>query len=153
MKEIDIKRHAETIIKAIKEKHCVFVCGNGGSAAQSQHFCAELVGKYKYNRRALPAISLFDLASLTAIANDFSFSEVFSRQLEALGKEGDILITLSTSGKSKNILEAIKVAKKARMKTISFPTNQELGFDTPRTQEIHLEMIHKICELVEKEFI
>ena len=129
------------------------ICGNGGSSCESSHFAGELVGRFEHERRALPAISLSDPAIITAIANDYSFDKVFSRQIEALGKKEDFLIVLTTSGKSKNILEAIKTAKKMGIQSHMFPTNTTLGSDTAKTQQYHLWMIHQIARKVEEAFV
>lgn len=148
------KQIANEIINCYLIAGTVFVIGNGGSASMSNHFAGEFVNKMFHKRKALSMISLCsDIAVITAIANDSDFKYIFSRQLEALAKSGDILITLSTSGKSANILEAIKTAKRLNMRIISFPTNKETGKNTPKTQEIHLKMIHKISELVENKFL
>lgn len=145
---------AKICIEAIKRGNFIFVAGNGGSAAEASHFCAELIGRYKYNRRALPAIALTtDTSVLTAISNDFSFDKVFSRQLEALSREGDVLITISTSGTSKNIVNAIKYANRHGLKVISLPTNTMLKKETPQTQQEHLKILHKLAEEIEMAFI
>jgi len=142
---------ARICINALLLDGKILVCGNGGSAAQAQHFVAELVGKYKYKRRALPAIALTtDTSILTAVANDYGYEKVFVRQLEALGKTGDVLIALSTSGKSKNILAAIKWANKEGLYVIDL---ERKGKDTATIQENHLKMLHKITELIEEAFI
>src|ERR1035437_7502744 len=100
---------AEAIINAISSGHKLFLCGNGGSAADSQHIAAEFVGRFQKERKALAAIALTtDTSSLTALGNDYTFDIVFSRQLQALGQKGDVLIAISTSGNSKNVLEAVK---------------------------------------------
>ncbi|MBT4376302.1 D-sedoheptulose 7-phosphate isomerase [archaeon] len=141
----------------------ILVAGNGGSAADAQHLVAELVGKYKLERASLPAIALTtDTSILTSVGNDFGFENIFKRQLESLGNEGDIFIGISTSGDSNNLVEAMKEAKKKGMVTIGFlgrnggtmkylsdysliiPSN-----NTPRIQEAHISLIHIICELLE----
>jgi D-sedoheptulose 7-phosphate isomerase len=138
------------IVAAFKRGNTLFIIGNGGSAAESQHMSAELVGRYKLNRRALPAIALTtDTPILTAIANDFGFKYVFSRQLEALGKAGDVLLILTTSGRSENCNFAKQTAEIMGIETIQLPFGTK---DTATSQEKHLGYIHKICELVEKEF-
>ena len=145
------KEIAKIIIEAFKRGNKLLVCGNGGSASMSQHMAAELVCKYKYDRKALPAIALTtDTSIITAWANDFSFGGIFNRQVEALGKEGDVLLTLSTSGNSANVLSAMMLAEAKKLKVISLPCK---GKDTPEIQENHLKMIHKICEIVEKAFL
>ncbi|MWV61412.1 D-sedoheptulose 7-phosphate isomerase [Helicobacter saguini] len=157
---------AKTIIKTLKEGKKILICGNGGSAADSQHFAAELTGRYKRERKGLKAISLTtDTSALTAIGNDYGYDVVFSRQAEALLDSGDILFGISTSGNSKNIINALECANKLGCITISL-SGRDGGKmksvcdyniiapsdDTPRIQEIHILCIHIICELVEKAF-
>ena len=151
---------SKAIIKAFKNGNKLFVCGNGGSASESDHFVGEFVGRFEKDREALPAISLnSNTAILTAVANDFGYHKVFSRQLEALGKPGDILVTLSTSGTSKNITEAQIRAKELEMEVFTFPTKTELQdeyggetleYTTAVTQEEHLHLIHQIAREVER---
>jgi len=145
------KQIAKIIIDAFKRGNKLLACGNGGSAAQASHLVAELVGKYKHHREALPAIALTtDTSIITATGNDYGFEWIFQRQVEALGKPNDVLLTISTSGKSQNIVEATGLAKATQMKVIDLPRK---GKDTPEIQENHLKQIHKICELVEEAFI
>ena len=119
-----IKLIDETIL-TIQNGGKIFFYGNGGSASDAQHLAAELVVKYKRKRKAIPAIALStDTSILTAAANDFSFNKVFSRQIEALGKENDISLAITTSGNSKNLIEAAKIAKKKKMKTFCFSGNK-----------------------------
>lgn len=141
----------------------LLICGNGGSAADAQHLAAEFVGRFHFNRQALPAIALTTNSSiLTSVSNDYTYDIVFSRQVEALGKPGDILWGLSTSGKSANVLHALKVAKDLGLYTIGMAGNQGGLFQefadyalfvaeqsTPHIQEIHLMTYHHICEQVE----
>lgn len=155
------------ITQAIKSGHKVLVFGNGGSAADSQHLTAELVGRFLKERRALPVIALTTNTSiLTAIGNDYSYDKIFSRQIEAIGKPGDITISFSTSGNSKNVIEAIKKAKALGLYNICFTGNNggKLGKlcninitseskSTPRIQESHLFIFHCICELIELQFL
>lgn len=160
-----IDKVAEEIIKAFKNDKKVLFCGNGGSAADAQHIAAELSGKFYLNREPLFAEALHTNTSfLTAVANDFSYDEVFARAVKAMGREGDILIGISTSGNSLNVLKAIKTANNLKMITIGFtgydggkikklckylikiPSN-----DTPRIQESHILIGHIICEIVEKQ--
>lgn len=142
------------LLRCFGQGNKLLVCGNGGSAAMSQHFVGELVNKFFKIRKALPAISLCaDITTITAIANDFGFENIFSRQIEAIGEKGDILLTMSTSGTSVNILKAIEQAKKLEMEIIQFPTNKELNLLTPQTQEKHLQMLHEISKEVEAHFI
>lgn len=144
--------------------HKVLIFGNGGSASQAQHFAAELVNKFLKDRSPLPALSLTtDTSALTSIANDFSFDLVFSRQIEALGKKGDIAIGLSTSGNSPNIISAFESARKKGLKTIAVTGKSggklasvcdyllEVPSDvTPRIQEVHLLILHILAEEIEK---
>jgi len=160
-----IKKITEKIILAFKNKKKLLICGNGGSAADAQHIAAELSGKFYLDRDPLPAEALHVNSSfVTAVANDYSFEEVFARMVKAQGRQGDILIAISTSGNSANILQAIKVANEQKMVTIGL-TGEYGGkmknlckylikvpsTDTPRIQEAHILIGHIICELVEKE--
>ena len=142
---------ASIILKAFRGGNKVLICGNGGSASQSNHFAGEFLCKFREFRRALPAISLTaDNATLTAIGNDFGFENVFSRQVEALGNKGDVLIALSTSGKSKNVLKAIEVAQEQELVVIDFPRK---GSNVARIQEYQLKLMHQICDIVEQAII
>lgn len=146
-----IETLAQVCIEAINKGNKIIVCGNGGSAAQSQHFVAELVGKYKYNRKALPAISLtVDTSILTSIANDFGYENVFVRQLEALGRHGDVLIGISTSGKSRNVNLALDWARKNGLMICDF---ERAGDSTAEIQENQLCALHEVAEMIEKAFI
>lgn len=154
----------EAMVRALKSGNKILVCGNGGSAAESQHFVAELLGRFEIPfRRALPALSLTaDTSFLTAWSNDRSFEEVFSRQVEAYGSAGDILVCFSTSGNSPNVLRALSAAKERDMITIAI-TGKGGGLladeasinviapsrDTQRIQELHLHIIHSLCAIVE----
>lgn len=153
MATLQVSETADKLIKCFKDGHKVLIAGCGGSAAESEHFAAELVCKFKKERKALPAIALTNPAIITAISNDYNFKYAFSRQVEALGNKGDILILLSTSGTSPSILEAHKAAKKLGIEVIPFPTNKDLTSDTDLTQEEHLSSIHLIAELVEEAFL
>lgn len=125
----------------------ILICGNGGSAAQAQHLAAELVVRYRKDRRAIPAIALTaDSAVLTACANDYGYERVFSRQIEALGQPGDVLIAFSTSGKSANVLKAIERAGLCGMRVIDVPRE---GENTARIQESQLRFIHEVCEALD----
>ena len=160
-----IAKIAEVIIEAYRKGKKVILFGNGGSAADAQHIAAELVGKYYLERAPLPAIALtVNTSSLTAIGNDYSFAQVFVKQLEALGEAGDVAIGISTSGNSENVLEALRAAKEKGLITIGF-TGKKGGRlkdavdyclhipsdDTPRIQEGHITVGHIICEIVERE--
>jgi len=154
---------AEYISKASKNDRKLMLCGNGGSAADAQHIAAEFVNRFQLDRHPLPAIALTtDTSIITSVANDYSFEEVFSKQIQALGVEGDILLAISTSGNSNNILSAIRTAKEKGLYTIGLiggdggkmltlvdlPMVVESN-ETPRVQETHILAGHLICELVE----
>ena len=142
------------------------ICGNGGSAADAQHLAAELVGRFKLTRRGLPVLALTtDTSALTSIGNDFGFEHVFSRQVEALANPGDVIIAISTSGSSLNIINAINKANELNCKTIGFSgmgggLMNELctinlispSDNTPRIQETHILIGHIICNLIDQEF-
>jgi len=135
---VDIKAVIDICQHAFDEGGLIMVCGNGGSAAESSHLAAELMGK------GLPCISLAaDTAVLTALANDYGYEQVFSRQVEALGQKGDVLIVLSTSGKSDNVLNAVTVAERVGVRVVALPCD---GGDTKEIQENHLRMIHQLAE-------
>ena len=139
----------KTIAKAFRNGNKVLICGNGGSAAMAQHMSAEFVGIYE-NDIAFPAITLSaDTSIITAISNDLGYKYIFSRQVDALGKEGDVLIAFSTSGKSKNILEAIKKAKSRGMSIIDMPRCKG---KTQYIQEKQLHLTHEICSNVKRQF-
>jgi D-sedoheptulose 7-phosphate isomerase len=158
-----IEKATKLIEGALKSGNKIILAGNGGSASQATHIAAEFTGRYKLERRSLPGISLSsDLSAITAIANDYGYEFVFSRQLEGLGNKGDVFIGLSTSGNSPNIIKAIESARKKGIKTIALigkdggkmkgmsdidlivPSN-----NTPRIQECHLMIMHIMCEVVE----
>lgn len=160
-----IENVAKACVEVYKNKKKTLIAGNGGSAADAQHFAAELVGRYGFDRAPLPSIALTtDTSSLTAIGNDYGYDYVFSRQLEGLGVKGDLFIGISTSGNSKNVINAFEVAKKIGITTVALvgrdggemanladftiiiPSN-----DTPRIQESHLLIEHMICDVIEKE--
>lgn len=162
----DIERGAELIINALKKGNKLMICGNGGSASQSQHFAAELIVRFEKNRRPLAAIALTtDTSNITACGNDFSFQEIFSRQVEALGNKGDVLIGLTTSGNSENVLKAFESAEKKGITTICLNGKDggkaslkklDLNLivkvkDTSRIQEMHITIIHIWCKLLEQE--
>lgn len=154
---------AALLVNAFKKGNKVFLFGNGGSAADAQHMACELAGKFYLDRAPLPAIALTtNTSALTAIGNDYGYEEIFSRQLKALIKEGDIVIGISTSGNSPNVLRAIEEAKRFNATTIAFTGRggrlKELAdfvlsvpsVDTPRIQEAHITAGHIICYLVEQ---
>ncbi len=154
---------AERLVAAFAAGNKVLLCGNGGSAADAQHIAAELVSRFREERRALPAIALTtDSSILTAIANDYAFERVFARQVEALGQPGDVLVGISTSGNSRNVLAAMTAARARDMVCIGFlgnyggtiGTHCDLAIvvpsaDTPRIQEAQIAIGHIVCDLVE----
>ena len=145
----DTELIARKLIDCFNRGGKVIVIGNGGSAAMASHLVGELVGKFELKRKPLPAITLFDLATMTAIANDDSYENIFLRPLGALGKLGDILVVISTSGNSKNCLRSITQAKLMGLEAIDWPRS---GESTAETQEIQLVEIHEVCRLIDKEF-
>jgi D-sedoheptulose 7-phosphate isomerase len=162
--EVSITTAAEVIAVAFANSKKVLICGNGGSAADSQHFAAEFVNAFSrdLDRRALPAIALStDTSILTSIANDFQFDNVFSRQVEAYGQSGDVLIALTTSGSSRNCLNAIKIGHSRGLNTITFTKEgsqisqlAQISIEVPsentqHIQECHMLAYHVITELVE----
>ena len=160
-----IEEAANLVVKALKSNKKIILAGNGGSATQASHIAAEFTGRYKLERKALPAIALTtDMAAITAIGNDYGFGAVFERQVEALGNEGDVFIALSTSGNSENLIKAAEAAKKLNVHVIGLlgkdggkiknASKVEIivpSYNTPRIQEAHLMILHIICELAEKE--
>jgi len=155
---------ADAIAAALKNGRSVLVFGNGGSAADAQHFAAELVGRYEKERQAWPALALTtDTSALTAIGNDYGFDRVFARQIEALGRPGDIAIAISTSGTSPNVLRGLEMARDRGLVTIALTgrggdagkmARLHVRVDeerTARTQEVHATILHAICELVESD--
>lgn len=161
--KIEVSQAADLIVSACQNGHTVFACGNGGSAADAQHFAAELTGRYVKDRRSYAGVALtVDSSALTAIANDYGYDCVFSRQLQGLGKAGDVLVAISTSGHSENVIKAVRTAKEKGIKTIGL-----LGKDggvlgnfvdiaiivpsdvTARIQEAHIFILHQLCEGLE----
>ena len=157
---------AQLCIDALQEGGKLLIFGNGGSAADAQHIAAELVGRYKVNRKGLSALALTtDSSALTAIGNDFGYKSLFDRQVEALANKGDVLIGISTSGKSINVINALKLGSQLQCKTIGFSGNDggqmnkicDVNLvipskDTPRIQEMHIVLGHTICHLIDLEF-
>jgi D-sedoheptulose 7-phosphate isomerase len=156
---------AEAINRALHDGRTVLAFGNGGSAADAQHFVAELVGRFVKERRALSAVALStDTSILTAIGNDYSFDRVFARQIEALGRRGDVALGITTSGQSPNVLRALETAAAQRLTTIALTgkdggeagRSAEIHINVPerstaRIQEVHITVLHLICELVESD--
>ncbi len=163
----EVMRAVDMIVKSLKRKGCVYVCGNGGSAADAQYIAGEFVGRCERDRRALLAVAITtDTTVLTAIANDFGYENVFERQVEALVKMGDILWAISTSVTFPNVIKSVKMAKKkgARILVFTGKENTELeklsdvcisakNVSTARGQEIHMMAYHIICGLVEDHLI
>lgn len=161
----DVAQAARIIIAAMREGGKLLIFGNGGSAADAQHIAAELAFKMGRERQALPAIALTtDTSLLTAISNDRSFDFIFARQIQAIGRKGDIALAISTSGNSPNVIEAVKQAHAMEIKTIGLlgNTGGELATivdfpmivshtDTPRIQEVHIAIGHIVCQLIEDE--
>ena len=157
---------AKEVVKTLKDGNKILICGNGGSAADAQHFAAELTGRYKSERVALAAIALTtDTSALTAIGNDYGYDRVFDRQVEALANSGDMVIGISTSGNSQNIINALNEAKKLNCSTVGFSGKSGGSMkdicdfnlivpsdDTARIQEMHIFFIHTICQIVDNSF-
>lgn len=158
---------AQLMSEAIKNGGKIFSCGNGGSHCDAMHFAEELTGRYRENRRALPAIAISDPSHLSCVSNDFGYDFVFSRFIEGLGNEGDVLLGISTSGNSKNVLRAAEVARQKKMKVVGLTGKNggeladlvdveirvpHIGY-ADRVQEIHIKVIHILIQLIEKETI
>ena len=155
----------QLILKSLKKGKKVIFCGNGGSASDAQHLATELIGRYRNDRPSLPGIAITtDTSALTAIGNDYGFDNIFSRQLEGIGKSGDTLVAISTSGNSKNIIKAVQLAKDIGINVIGFTGKNESELSkicdicvhaqdikTNHIQEMHIATGQLICELVEKE--
>ncbi|MFO7898028.1 MAG: SIS domain-containing protein [Planctomycetota bacterium] len=156
---------ADLIAEALRNGNGLLLCGNGGSAAQCQHIAAEFTGRFKLERQALPAVALTtDTSALTAIGNDYGFETIFERQVEAVGRRGDVLVGLSTSGRSANVLNAFQKAGEMGIRTVALVgprlggiadaadlTLAAPGDSTANVQECHLVALHIVCELVERE--
>ena len=163
----NIAKAGDIILKAIKNGNKIISCGNGGSMCDAMHFAEELSGRYKYDRKALPAISISDASHITCVANDYGFDQIFSRFVDALGQSGDVLFAISTSGNSQNILNAIAVAHQKNMKIIALTGKTggkmaslcDIEIRAPysefsdRAQEIHIKVIHSIIDYIEKKML
>jgi D-sedoheptulose 7-phosphate isomerase len=161
-----ILKASELLVQCLKDNRKILVCGNGGSAADSQHFAAEMINRFERERRSLPAIALTtDTSTITSIANDYSYNQIFAKQILALGQVGDCLLLISTSGNSESILEAYVAGQKRKLKIIAL-TGKEGGSladrlnasdieirvpasTTARIQEVHLLIIHCLCDLID----
>lgn len=162
----DLVRASQMAIDTLKAGNKVILFGNGGSAADAQHIAAELTGRYKSERRGLPGLALTtDTSALTAIGNDYGYDRVFDRQVESLAREGDLLIGISTSGNSKNVINAFKIGREIGCKTLGFSgrdggaMNDECDLNlvvpsnnTPRIQEMHILFGHTICQCIDNAF-
>ncbi|ANV98732.1 phosphoheptose isomerase [Helicobacter enhydrae] len=163
----EIERLADKLIEVLKNGNKILICGNGGSAGDSQHFAAELTGRYKTERIGLPAIALsVDTSALTAIGNDYGFEFVFSRQIQALAKEGDVVFGISTSGNSQNVNNALREGKRlgafcvglsgrdgGEMKGLCDINVIVPSEHTPRIQEMHILIIHLLCQKIDEAFV
>lgn len=161
---LNIERAGEIIVNAIKDGAKVISCGNGGSMSDAMHFAEELSGRYRNDRPAYAAIAISDPGHLSCVANDYGYSFVFSRMVEAIGSEGDVLFAISTSGNSENILKAIEAARKKGMKVIGLTGKDggkmvglcDVEIRAPRSeyadraQEIHIKVIHSLIDYIEK---
>ena len=160
---INIASAAEIMIESIGNGGKIISCGNGGSMCDAMHFAEELSGRFRENRRALPAISISDPSHISCVGNDYGYEYIFSRYIEALGKKGDVLLAISTSGNSKNVLEGIRAAKETGMKVVGL-TGKDGGLISSmcdieirapfsdyadRAQEIHIKVIHSLIHCIE----
>jgi D-sedoheptulose 7-phosphate isomerase len=165
-----IARAAELMTDALLAERKILSCGNGGSAADAQHFASEMINRFEMERPGLPAIALTtDSSTITSIANDYAYTEIFARQISALGREEDVLLAISTSGQSGNILAAVRAAQQRDMRIIALTGRdggalaQQLGDDavtiivpsasTARIQEVHLLVIHCLCDLIDRQLL
>ncbi len=165
-----IAQAAENMTQALLAEHKILSCGNGGSAGDAQHFSSEMLNRFEMERPGLPAISLTtDTSTITSIANDYSFNEVFSKQVRALGQAGDVLLAISTSGRSENVIHAIKAAHDRNMTVVvlsgrdggsisSLLTEQDIEIRVPATstariQEVHILIIHCLCDLIDQQLL
>lgn len=158
-----IEKAGQILVESLKNDHKIISCGNGGSMCDSMHFAEELTGRYRNNRKAIPAISISDPSHLSCVSNDYGYEFVFSRFVEAFGQPGDVLVGISTSGNSKNVLNAIEAAKAKGMKIIGLTGKDggamanlcDVEVRAPeskyadRAQEIHIKVIHSLIDYVE----
>ncbi len=160
-----IAKAATLLAESLKNGNKIISCGNGGSLCDATHFAEELTARYRNNRQALPAISINDSAYITCVGNDFSFNEIYSRYVEGVGEEGDILLAISTSGNSENIVKAVECARGKKMKTIVLTSTGENRLSalgdivvaaprsdySDRVQEMHIQVIHILIQAIEKQ--
>lgn len=161
----EIEKIYKILLDTVKKNGTIFLIGNGGSAADCQHIAAELIGRFKFDRKPIKALALTtDTSILTAISNDYNYNQIFKRQIKGLGKKNDLIMALSTSGKSKNIIEALKLAKKKKIKSVALLGSKGglikkhvlrsvvvPSIDTARIQEMHILIYHTLCEKLEKD--
>ena len=161
---LKLENAGSLMVESLKNGGKIISCGNGGSMCDAMHFAEELTGRYRDNRRALPAISISDVSHISCVSNDYGYDFVFSRYLEALGNKGDVLLAISTSGNSKNVLNAIKVAKEKGMKVVGLTGKDggqmsavcDVEIRAPhsayadRAQEIHIKCIHSLIDYIER---
>lgn len=161
---VKITQAGDLILKSIHSGNKIISCGNGGSMCDAMHFAEELSGRYKHDRKALPAISISDASHITCVGNDYGFEHIFSRYIEALGQPGDVLFAISTSGNSQNIINAIAAAQQKNMKIIALTGKSggkiaslcDIEIRAPyaqfsdRAQEIHIKVIHSLIDYIEK---
>jgi D-sedoheptulose 7-phosphate isomerase len=160
---VAFEKAGQLMVEAIKNNHIIFSCGNGGSMCDAMHFAEELSGRFRLDRPALPAIAISDVSHLTCVGNDYGFDYVFSRYLEGLGKKGDVLLAISTSGNSKNIINAVQTAKQKDIKVVALTGRSggqlaslaDVELRAPmsdfadRVQEIHIKLIHSLIHYIE----
>lgn len=157
----------EILVEALKKENKIISCGNGGSMCDAMHFAEELTGRYRENRPSISAVSISDPSHITCVGNDYGFDFIFSRFVEGVGKSGDVLLGISTSGNSKNVIEAAKIAKEKGMKVIALTGKNggqlaqlaDIEIRTPisnyadRSQEIHIKIIHSLIDFVENNLV
>lgn len=164
---IALENAGKLMVESLNNKGKIISCGNGGSLCDAMHFAEELTGRYRDNRKAIPAIAISDVSHMACVGNDYGYEFVFSRFIEAMGNTGDVLLAISTSGNSKNVIKAIEVAKEKGMKVVGL-TGKDGGLMTSlcdveiraphskyadRAQEIHIKCIHSLIDYIEKHFL
>jgi len=162
-----IESAGDLLVETIKKGRKIYACGNGGSMCDAMHFAEELTGRYRGNRQAIPALAIADQSHISCVSNDYGYEFVFSRFLEAFGNNGDILLAISTSGNSKNVLNAIEVARNKEMKVIGLTGKDggkmkevcDVEIRAPfsefadRAQEIHIKVIHSLIDFIERKLV